>query len=215
METSQTPTLRRVADFGAIDAESDELLARCFETHASYREATDGRRFLVLGRKGSGKTAIYKKLLLNKAYNTFAVGHSFADYPWHYHDKQVIPSAADRERYLHSWRYLILLSLAKILLNFDQSQPWSDKAMDSLSKIKNFVVDTYGSRDPDISEVFHPGKRLRHHLKALDIDLKLLKLGIGEDELAMEHLPQVFQDVNRSLQNAVLDSLNRPSPLYS
>jgi hypothetical protein len=213
MATSQIPTLRTVADFGAIDAESDELLARCFETHASYREATEGRRFLVLGRKGSGKTAIYKKLLLNKAYNTFAVGHSFADYPWHYHDKQVIPSAAEQERYLHSWRYLILLSLAKILLNFDQSQPWSDIAVESLSKIESFVVDTYGSRDPDISEVFHPGKRLRH-LKALDVDLKLLKIGMGEDELAMEHLPRVFQDVNRSLQSFVLGSLNPDNKYY-
>ena len=111
--------LNSINDFGAIDAESDDLLARCFESHPAYLETLNGRRFLVLGRKGAGKTAIYKKILLLHDPVIFSIGHSFADYPWHYHDAQVVPSAAEQERYLHSWKYLILLSLSKILLNFD------------------------------------------------------------------------------------------------
>jgi len=205
--------LHAINDFGAIDAESDDLLAKCFESHPAYLEALDGRRFLVLGRKGAGKTAIYKKIILLRDHSTFSVGHSFADYPWHYHDAQVVHSAAEQERYLHSWKYLILLSLSKILLNFDQSQPWSDGAMEALAKIEGFIVDTYGSKDPDITEVFHPGKRLRH-LSKLKVDLKVFQFGKEEDGLAMEHLPRVFQDVNRSLEALVLTSLNPANRYY-
>ena len=124
-----------------------------------------------------------------------------------------MPSAAQQERYLHSWRYLILLSLSKILLNYDNSQPWSETAAEALSKVEAFVVDTYGSRDPDITEVFHPGKRLRH-LKSLNIDLKFLKLEAGHDEMSMQSLPQVFQDVNKSLQSLILSSLNPKNRYY-
>lgn len=119
-------SLMEIEDFGAIDAESDELLVKCFEDHPTYHEVLQGRRFLILGRKGSGKTAIYKKVLMLREPNIFSIGYNFTDYPWHYHDQQVIPTAADQERYLHSWRYLILLALSKILLNFDQSQPYSE-----------------------------------------------------------------------------------------
>ena len=54
--------LSRVPDFGAIDAESDELLLSSFEAHRAYDMTLNGRQFLVIGRKGSGKTAIYTKL---------------------------------------------------------------------------------------------------------------------------------------------------------
>ena len=50
-----------------------------------------------------------------------------------------------------SWIYLILITLAKIVLNHDQSQPWDDRAAAILSDIESFVLDTYGSRDPDIT----------------------------------------------------------------
>lgn len=202
-----------VEDFGSIDAESDELLNDCFEVHPAFEEVLTGRKFLVLGRKGSGKTAIYKKLLSTRQYDSFCVGHVFTDYPWAYHDLQVVPSAAEQERYLHSWRYLILLSLSKILLNFDASQPWRAEAVEPLAKIEKFVVDTYGARDPDITEIFHPGKRLRR-LKGLKVDLKFVSGESGPDELAMENLPKVFQDVNRNLQALVLASLNPDNSYY-
>lgn len=206
-------SLLSIDDFGSVDAESDELLINCFTQHPALHEVLNGRRFLVLGRKGSGKTAIYKKVLMTKEPNVFSVGHNFSDYPWHYHDKQVIPAVAEQERYLHSWKYLILLSLSKILLKSDHSQPWSDDALNVLSKIESFVIDTYGTNDPDITEVFHPGKRLRH-LKQLQVDLKFLRLGNERDELAMEHLPLVFQDVNRSLTHFVMTALNPSNQYY-
>jgi len=49
-----------VETFGAVDADTDTLLDQCFEDHEAYQDALHFRRFLLLGRKGSGKTAIFK-----------------------------------------------------------------------------------------------------------------------------------------------------------
>lgn len=46
------------------------------------------------------------------------------------------------------------------------------------------------------------------------MDLKVLKLSTGLDELSMELLPKVFQDVNRSLQKLVLCTLNPHNTYY-
>lgn len=196
--------LSRIPDFGAIDAESDELLLSSFEVHRAYDLTLNGRQFLVLGRKGSGKTAIYKKLTTRGEPTYFTVGHTFADYPWAYHDKQIVASAAEQERYLHSWKYLVLISLAKMVLNYDQSLPYKEDTLDLMLKIESFVSDTYGSRDPDVTEIFHPGKKLR--LKGLKLDLKFFNVEVGE--VAMDGLPALFQDVNRTLQQMLVECLN-------
>ena len=56
-------TLFQVESFGTIDADSDDLLYECFEDHEAYQNILNMKRFLVSGRKGAGKTAIFKKLI--------------------------------------------------------------------------------------------------------------------------------------------------------
>ncbi len=77
--------LQEVESFGSIDADNDPLLFSCFEDHEAYRYVRDLSWFLVIGRKGSGKTAIFKQMLALKEHDTFCFGHTFADYPWHHH----------------------------------------------------------------------------------------------------------------------------------
>lgn len=52
-----------------------------------------------------GKTAIFKKILKDRSFDTFSFGHTFSDYPWHYHDKQVKIGVPDFDKYTHSWIY--------------------------------------------------------------------------------------------------------------
>ena len=63
--------LSEVADFGSVEAMLIPLLDTCFEDHEAYLRAQDHSKFLILGRKGSGKTAIYRKLLGEKAHDRF------------------------------------------------------------------------------------------------------------------------------------------------
>jgi hypothetical protein len=150
-----------IESFGGIDADTDSLLEACFENHEAYIETRNHNRFLVLGRKGSGKTAIFRKYVSLREPEVFTFGHTFNDYPWHYHDKQEAIGVPEEERYVHSWKYLILLTISKILLNQDNTQPWADESFEELRKLERFVVDTYGTRDPDITQIFSPAKTLR------------------------------------------------------
>lgn len=201
--------LRSVDHFGAIDADSDDLLRDCFQDHPAYESARENRAFLILGRKGSGKTAIYKRFITEKSHGTFSYGHSFDDYPWHHHDLQAQVGVPEELRYTHSWRYLILISLSKILLNQDQSQPWSEQALSSLTAVEDFVVDTYGSRDPDLRQLFSPDKELR--FKA---SLKAPFLTVSAERLRIRELPKHVQEVNRVIQDHVLAALNPANSYY-
>jgi hypothetical protein len=200
--------LTEIASFGAIDADADGLLDACFQDHDAYVSVRDMRSFLILGRKGSGKTAIYKRLVEDRSLDVFPIGYSFDDYPWAHHDLQAENGVPEERRYIHSWRYLILLGLAKILLNHDQSQPWSDEAADAMSALESFVVDSYGSRNPEFSQLFSPEKELRFKgkfsLKVVDLDVERVRV---------RELPIHIQAVNSAMQDAILAALN-PSIRY-
>jgi hypothetical protein len=190
-------------DFGAIDADEDLLLRECFQGHPAYLSAKDHDRWLVVGRKGTGKTAIFKRLITDRAYDHFAFGHTFDDYPWEYHDLQAQLGVPEERRYFNSWRYLMLLGLAKILLNQDQSQPWAESAVDAMGSLEDFVVDSYGSRDPDVTQLFRPDRELRFK----GFNLGPLG-GLTLERVIVRELPTHVQEVNRTIQEAVIATLN-------
>lgn len=205
-------TLIDVSNFGSTDADSDDLLEQAFQDHEAYVEAIAHRKPLVVGRKGSGKTAIFRKIIRMRQHDVFAYGHTFSEYPWHHHNLQGMVGVPEEQRFTHSWRYLILMTLAKILLNQDGSQPWSEHAFDELGKIERFVVDSYGTRDPDVTQLFTPGKRLRvkPHLKLAGI----IDVGVDLESVAISDLPKLFQEVNRSIADSIANCLNPEHSYY-
>lgn len=196
-----------VISFGGIDADADDLLDQCFQDHEAYKDCISHAKPFIIGRKGSGKTAIFKKIIQTKSFSSFSFGHTFSDYPWHHHKLQELVGVPDELRYVQSWQYLILLTAAKILLNQDQSQPWDDESSEQLARLEKFVTDSYGSRDPDVSQLFTPSKRLR--IKPhLTIAKDLVKFGLDLESLPVSDLPKVVQEVNNNISNAVIKSLN-------
>jgi hypothetical protein len=199
--------LTKVETFGAIDADNDSLLLDCFEDHEAFLRVKDGSRFLVVGRKGSGKTAIFKRLITHSGHNYFCFGHTFSDYPWHHHDLQARIGIPDFDKFTHSWKYLILLTASKMILNFDQSLPVDQDSMEVMLKIEKFVIDTYGTRDPDVTQVFTPSKTLK--LKPhFELDWKILKAGISPESVPMIELPAIVQELNANLLRYVIHCLN-------
>lgn len=88
MTLTAPPLLDDIPNFGAVDADEDALLRECFQTHPAYLMAKAHKQWLVLGRKGTGKTAIFKRLITERLPTHFAYGHTFDDYPWEHHDLQ-------------------------------------------------------------------------------------------------------------------------------
>lgn len=200
-------SIEQIINFGAIDADNDALLLDSFEDHEAYLSILKREKFLVVGRKGSGKTAIFKKILTTNQPHFFCFGHTFSDYPWHHHDKQARIGIPDFDKFTHSWKYLILLTASKIILNYDNSLPYDESSMNCMSKIEQFVIDTYGTRDPDVTQVFTPSKNLK--IKPhFQIDLKVLKAGMSAEQVSMNDLPTIIQDLNANLLDYVMTCLN-------
>lgn len=199
--------LSAVTNFGGTDADNDDILLQAFEDHEAYLDVLAFRRNMILGKKGSGKTAIFKKLLTTRAPDFFAYGHTFSDYPWHHHERQARIGIPDFDKYTHSWKYLVLLSAAKVALNQDQSLPFDSGSMEDMLRLEAFVTDTYGSRDPDLTQIFSPTRTLK--LKPYyEIDFKLLKAGIKPEAVPVTELPTIVQEVNAALTKNVFSCLN-------
>ena len=167
----------------------------------------------MIGRKGSGKTAIFKKFLTDKKHDYFCFGHTFSDYPWHHHDLQARTDAVGIDRFLQSWKYLIALTVSKIILNIDASLPHDEESARSMCTIESFVVDTYGTRDPDVSQVFSPSKHLRL-APHFELDFKLLKLGVSPAEVPMSELPTIVTELNANLTAHCMRALNPEHRYY-
>lgn len=202
-----------IKTLGGIDADNDQLLFKCFQDHEAYHEVLNFSKFILLGRKGTGKTAIFKKILKERDYSTFSFGHTFSDYPWHYHDKQIKIGVPDFDKYTHSWKYLIYLTISKILLNQDQSIPYDELSLNNLSKIENFVIDTYGTRDPDLTQVFSPSKKIKVKPN-FEIDLGIFKTTFSSERVSIEDLPIIVQEINLNLSEYVIQSLNPKHKYY-
>ncbi|UPJ55769.1 hypothetical protein [Bradyrhizobium sp. 192] len=205
--------LRKISNFGGTDADEDSLLLQSFEDHPAYLQVLNHEKFCILGRKGSGKTAIFKKILKDRVPNVFSFGHTFSDYPWHHHDKQKKVGVPEEQCYVQSWNYLCLISLSKILLNQDNSQPFSDETLPHLERIERFVLDTYGSKDPDVTQIFSPAHRLRFS-GDVGVDWKIFKASAKIDTVEMANLPSIAQEVNLNLRKSVIECLNPDNRYY-
>ncbi|MGU3657837.1 P-loop ATPase, Sll1717 family [Methylobacterium fujisawaense] len=195
-----------VESFGAAEADTDDLLLDCFQDHEAYVAAKLHKKFLIVGRKGSGKTAIFRKLYSEKAYNQFCHGHSFSDYPWFHHDKQKKTGVPDNECYRYSWEYVILISLAKLVIN-DASEPWTEESLEAMARLESFLVDTYGTKNPELNRIFSPETCLK--LKpSLTAGWGPVKASVSAEKVEVLNLPTIIYEVNEALLDTVIRCIN-------
>lgn len=200
--------------FGSIDALKDDLLHSCFERHEAYLNMQNFSKFLAIGKKGAGKTAIFKMMLdsKNKHYDVFTEGYNLNDYPWHYHNLQARIGVPDSEKYIQSWMYLQLIAISKILLNVDQAVPFDDESERCRKILHDFIEDSYGTTNPEIVNLFSPLRKL--NISALSVELGKFGVKIPTEDVEMKNLPIMIQDINRTLQDAVLKCLHPDHKYY-
>jgi len=202
--------LASIENFGAIDADEDALLRECFRDHPAYTAAKAHDRFLVVGRKGSGKTAIFKRLITERDPSVFGFGHTFDDYPWHYHDLQAEAGVPEERRYVHSWRYLILMGLAKILLNVDQVPAVGRSGIRSARRPRKLRSRLLWFSRPRP----HPALPTREEAPLSKADSSS-QLRQSKGWLSfVKDSPLHVQKVNRSVQASVLTALNPDHDYY-
>ncbi|WP_293371428.1 hypothetical protein [Nevskia sp.] len=148
-----TTSLSTLATFGDIAAEQDAVLDYFVSTSA-VSEIASKSKFLVLGRKGSGKTAIVRHFTENNGGMGLSRALSLKGYPWAIHAERADKGAASIETYVSSWRYLIAVEMAMLALQNPISMPWMDDAKSLIA----FLKDNYGSTTVQLRDILTPAK---------------------------------------------------------
>ncbi|WP_168566623.1 P-loop ATPase, Sll1717 family [Crateriforma spongiae] len=105
-------------DVGKVSAERDDNLVNYFYDNGVLRSVLESKSsFLVLGRKGAGKTAVFRYLRENPSEHLgdddVLVSLSFEDYNWRVHSLLANAEAAESLAYKQSWRFVILVEVIK------------------------------------------------------------------------------------------------------
>jgi hypothetical protein len=198
-------------NFGQVSAERDENLSKYFFDNGILRSVIDNRhQFLVLSRKGAGKTAVFQHLSDNRykylGTKDSSINLSLQNYSWDVHGLLATEGKASSLAYIHSWRYIIYLIAVKSLIE-DGIQT---KKLNSAKKI---IEKVYTSSTPNLSQVI--GQKLLQLSK-----LKLPGGGVGVDngdfDLSVDGGEITFSDVQKddALQSALNRSLERLSEIF-
>ncbi|GGL18193.1 P-loop ATPase, Sll1717 family [Mangrovihabitans endophyticus] len=167
--------LNEVESFGGTAAEDDDI-ERFFVETPAFSLLTSGRRHLVVGRKGSGKTALYLAVRNSAGReSSLSVGLTFKQYPWAAHLKYASTEVDSTERFVSSWLFLMLIETFSSVIK--AAGPGLDRhqrrALDDVSK---FLRHNYGTTDLDFRHLF-PAGGLR--LDKIDVKPEVLKNSLG------------------------------------
>jgi Cdc6-like AAA superfamily ATPase len=146
-----TATLRELDSFGKGAAEDEPVLTYFLKTEAVAR-ISKSEILLVLGRKGSGKTALVRHFSENTA-GVFSRSLSLRGYPWSLHGTRIDRGASEIEAYVSSWRYLIAVELAALV-----STRALDQSDGTVKSLREFLTQNYGGPDPSLDQVLRPPK---------------------------------------------------------
>lgn len=141
--------LQSIDTFGDVSAENDTILEYFLKTQA-VEQVQSGASFLVLGRKGTGKTAIVR-YLTESGGDGLSKDLNLRNYPWRVHETRVDSGASENDAYISSWRYLIAIQLASTIVNHSTA-----KNHPSTKKMRKFLADNYGGPSPTLSNILLP-----------------------------------------------------------
>jgi energy-coupling factor transporter ATP-binding protein EcfA2 len=144
---SDLKSLRTIDTFGEIAAEDDPVLEYFLSTDA-VKSIESGKILLVLGRKGSGKTALVRHFT-ETAPETHGSPLSLRSYPWNTHAELIDQGASDSEAYVASWRLLIAIRLTSKVVQLGQTT-----YTDTLAGLKKFLNENFGTLEPETKAIF-------------------------------------------------------------
>ena len=143
-------SLSNMPTFGNVAAEDDSVL-RYFLTTDAVARIDSGNILLVMGRKGSGKTALVRHFT-EAVEPGFCRAVTLRDYPWRVHQSRADLGTSEVEAYVASWRYLIALQLASLLMQ----HPRIDNRTHEARSITEYFKTNYGGLNPDLGDVLRP-----------------------------------------------------------
>jgi Cdc6-like AAA superfamily ATPase len=114
-ENKQKEILYEIANNWQLEAKSEDNLKYYYDTD-ELESILNGTKFYVIGRKGSGKTAISEHILKSTQYDCFAEKLSFKNFPFndlynHSNNRYTPPN-----QYITIWKYLIYSFICRLMI---------------------------------------------------------------------------------------------------
>ena len=203
MSTTQAKLLT-IENFGEVSAEDDPNLRKYFVKTPVFDALVQGRRQVVIGRKGSGKTALYLAIK-NKAdeLHHYAIPLQFQKYPWALQLAYQTESGDRYIRFFESWRFLIMVELFKQLLAApNRATRFASPAQkEALAAIELFIENNWGTLSFSFKDMFPGG--------GLSLDAVSLKPSVGIPNVATASIFDVsMKKSNKSGHGATITRLN-------
>lgn len=172
----------------SVSAETDKDLQEYFFHTPEINKIIESDHWLVLGRKGTGKTAIYKYLDSAEAnvindYHTIPL--NFKDYPWPAHKLYKESLAGELSAYQKSWKFLFIVKLLSKLIEVKEAN--KEELSKELKWAKKYINKIFGNPDPTLMEVLFSKLSRIKKLKGPGMDLEDIDFNVGEvsfDEVA-------------------------------
>ena len=136
-----------------VSAESDRDLMRYFVKTPLIDRVLHSGRWMVIGRKGTGKTAIYEYLRQatpSDLGDFRAIALSFKDYPWPIQRLYRESMESEISSYQRSWRYIIIVKCLAGLVDALEKQ---EKLPPDLRDAKQLLLKLFGKPDQGLLEI--------------------------------------------------------------
>lgn len=141
-------------DFGGIDAESDAGLDDYFVTTPHVRHLLSGSRTQFLGRKGSGKSALFRQIgrlaQLNGDRSSIVKNITPNQYAWSMLGQYREQGLSTEQAHTNAWKFTLLVEVVSEVVCLDRS--WGEEARKSITILRKFLRDNFGEVDTDLKD---------------------------------------------------------------
>lgn len=154
-------------DWGEDEAKNDESLERYFVEFPGYEKILEGKKRYIIGRKGTGKSAILQKLRLQAHANptSFYTDISLRDFPLNDFKALGDRSLQDKSKYVSAWKFLLLTEIANLLI-----QDNSVESTPEVEMLEKFLDDNF----PDGISIAETISKLRQNENKISMVLSIL-----------------------------------------
>jgi hypothetical protein len=186
-------------DFGAADAESDDRLGEYFLATGYVHEALRGKKTIFLGRKGAGKTALFRQLPVlyreEGRSDLITISMSPDQYAWgalkEYEEQGILAEQA----HTNAWKLTLAITVASELTGLDRD--WEAAADAAARTLAQFLRENYGDSNVDLKNA---ATKLLTGLKSFNLSAFGFGVGYSSADRSQEDRLLTPQVIDRLLE---------------
>lgn len=154
-------------DWGEDEAKIDAALENYFVEFPGFENILKGKKRFIIGRKGTGKSAILQKIRLKCQSDPlfFCTDISLRDFPLNDFKSLGDRSLQDKSKYVSAWKFLLLVEIANLF-----TQDHSIENSEGIEVLQKFISDNF----PNGISIAETISKLRQHENKISMVFSIL-----------------------------------------